>query len=151
MTEYSFKSSQFDPNNTFEEGVVKVIKFERRKGNKRTFKCPFLKCNKFFAESGNLRTHLRTHTGARPFICEICDKSFITKGHLNSHQLIHTGDRPFICPYDGCRKSYSRSGRLKIHMRSHVSSLLTHSLRLARSLIFAQSLNAGRASPSAEI
>ncbi len=100
------------------------LKFERKKGFKRTYKCPFYKCHKCFSESGNLRTHLRTHTKSRPFQCADCGKEFITKCHLSSHVLTHTGDRPFECPYEGCDKTYPRSGRLKIHMRSHVRARL---------------------------
>ncbi len=48
-----------------------------------------------------------------------CKKQFITKGHLKTHELIHSGDKPYIC--EMCQKAYSRSGRLKIHLRTHVT------------------------------
>eukprot|EP00347_Sterkiella_histriomuscorum_P018122 403346701 len=95
------------------------LKIKPEKGCSKYMLCPFIVCLKEFSETGNLKTHMRTHTGERPFICtfEGCQKEFITKGHLNTHELIHSGDRPFVC--ERCDKSYSRSGRLKIHMRTH--------------------------------
>eukprot|EP00347_Sterkiella_histriomuscorum_P019073 403343059 len=95
------------------------LKIKPEKGCSKYMLCPFVVCLKEFSETGNLKTHMRTHTGERPFICtfEGCQKEFITKGHLNTHELIHSGDRPFVC--ERCDKSYSRSGRLKIHMRTH--------------------------------
>ena len=86
--------------------------------NKLLF-CSYSDCMREFNETGNLKTHMRKHTGDRPFHCvfENCDKSFITKGHLQTHLLIHTGEKPFKCKI--CGKDYSRSGRLKIHLRTH--------------------------------
>jgi uncharacterized Zn-finger protein len=96
-------------------------KAKRPKDLPKILTCPFLSCLKEFSETGNLKTHMRTHTGERPFICphEDCRKGFITKGHLNTHSLIHSGEKPYACDFPECNKSYSRSGRLKIHQRTH--------------------------------
>lgn len=51
--------------------------------------------------------------------------------------LIHTGDWPFVCHYEGCDKSYSWSGRLKIHLRVHVSHFI---IRLVKNHMFAKSV-----------
>lgn len=53
-------------------------------GTKKIYSC--MKCPFTSIYPGNLRVHLRRHTGEKPFRCEFCARPFSDRSNLNSHR-----------------------------------------------------------------
>lgn len=76
-------------------------------------------CGKSFIDSGKLKKHQVTHTGNKPYHCKICDKRFGLAATLQKHQLAYHLDKPHSCDY--CEKKFTRPWLLKNHMHSHTA------------------------------
>ena len=99
------------------EGLVQRKKRVRKKavntnndGDKRRHWCTV--CGKCYMQASTLITHMRHHTGERPYECQQCGKTFIQSGHLMSHMRHHTGERPHACTV--CDKRFAAAGDLKV-------------------------------------
>ena len=81
-----------------------------------TFGC--LKCKKVFGTPHGLEVHVRrSHSGRRPFACDMCGKTFGHSVSLEQHKNIHNNEKIFQCKE--CSKTFKRSSTLSTHMLIH--------------------------------
>uniref|UniRef100_A0A8C2EUU5 Spalt-like transcription factor 1a n=1 Tax=Cyprinus carpio TaxID=7962 RepID=A0A8C2EUU5_CYPCA len=89
-----------------------VSSFEPKSSSEDTFfkhKCRF--CGKVFGSDSALQIHLRSHTGERPYKCNICGNRFSTRA-MPPLRVQHS------CPI--CQKKFTNAVVLQQHIRMHM-------------------------------
>ncbi|GLB41784.1 putative C2H2-type zinc finger [Lyophyllum shimeji] len=76
-------------------------------------------CSNGFSSKQKICRHLQSHTGHRPYQCEICQQYFSEAATLQQHMRRHTQEKPYVCDYPGCGKTFAIAGALTIHKRIH--------------------------------
>ncbi|KAI7094963.1 hypothetical protein KC352_g39260, partial [Hortaea werneckii] len=51
--------------------------------------------------------------------CKICDKRFTRPSSLQTHMYSHTGEKPFACEVEGCGRHFSVVSNLRRHRKVH--------------------------------
>lgn len=92
--------------------------------NISVFRCTVNGCGKLYRRRSHLQSHVRRHTGERPFPCTWngCKWKFSRSDELVRHMRSHSGDKPFNCTT--CSKRFARSDHLKKHLRVHQKALM---------------------------
>ncbi|KAK6841836.1 C2H2 finger domain containing protein FlbC [Apiospora arundinis] len=51
--------------------------------------------------------------------CKVCDKRFTRPSSLQTHMYSHTGEKPFCCEVEGCGRHFSVVSNLRRHRKVH--------------------------------
>ncbi|XP_076461018.1 zinc finger protein 711-like [Babylonia areolata] len=79
-------------------------------------------CGKKFFNGSQLRAHVLTHTGEKPYPCSLCSRSFSKSNTRHVHMRQHTGEKPYVC--DQCGQSFTVRVSLRTHLKSKHSIIV---------------------------
>lgn len=63
-----------------------------------------------------------TNSGHKKHVCNVCKKRFTRPSSLTTHMFSHTGEKPFVCDFEDCRRQFSVISNLRRHKKIHTQA-----------------------------
>ncbi|XP_066940293.1 uncharacterized protein [Macrobrachium rosenbergii] len=83
----------------------------------KTIPCKAKGCKKVFSSVSLMRCHYRYHLNQK-FTCDKCGQSFSTESYMQKHILSHSGEKPFKCEVCGYATAYRNT--YYAHRKKHL-------------------------------
>ena len=88
-------------------------------GENKKFTCTLDECDKIFSSKYCLKRHIISlHLGCKRHRCDICGKYFTQRQYLEEHTNTHTGIKPYVCEIKGCPKRFRQRSLLSLHRKA---------------------------------
>ncbi len=110
--------SKLPPGMSQQQGGMMTQSMKEAKVSKRNDTCEY--CGKVFKNCSNLTVHRRSHTGEKPYKCELCSYACAQSSKLTRHMKTHgrLGKDVYRCRF--CEMPFSVPSTLEKHMRKCV-------------------------------